>query len=100
MLPWDAMQTLISSCIYGGRIDNEFDQNLLQTFVKKVFAPESFKDDFKLVEDNLDLLTVSRFENKESCTKWVHGIEFEEKPSWLGLPNNAERLLLKNMGLF
>lgn len=25
-VPWDAFRTLISQCIYGGKIDNEFDQ--------------------------------------------------------------------------
>lgn len=25
-VPWDAIKTLLSQCIYGGKIDNEFDQ--------------------------------------------------------------------------
>lgn len=25
-LPWNAFKTLLSQCIYGGRIDNDFDQ--------------------------------------------------------------------------
>lgn len=25
-MPWDAICTLLSQCIYGGKIDNEFDQ--------------------------------------------------------------------------
>lgn len=25
-LPWSAFKTLLSQCIYGGRIDNDFDQ--------------------------------------------------------------------------
>jgi len=25
-VPWDAFRTLLSDCIYGGKIDNEFDQ--------------------------------------------------------------------------
>lgn len=25
-VPWDAFRTLLSQCIYGGKIDNEFDQ--------------------------------------------------------------------------
>jgi len=25
-VPWDAIKTLLSDCIYGGKIDNAFDQ--------------------------------------------------------------------------
>jgi dynein heavy chain 1 len=25
-VPWDALQSLFSQCIYGGKIDNDFDQ--------------------------------------------------------------------------
>ena len=25
-VPWDALRTLMSDCIYGGKIDNDFDQ--------------------------------------------------------------------------
>ena len=25
-VPWTALKTLLSQCIYGGRIDNDFDQ--------------------------------------------------------------------------
>ena len=27
-VPWDAIQTLMTQCIYGGKIDNDFDQVL------------------------------------------------------------------------
>ena len=27
-LPWSTLRTLLSQCIYGGKIDNEFDQVL------------------------------------------------------------------------
>lgn len=25
-VPWDAIKTLLAQCIYGGKVDNEFDQ--------------------------------------------------------------------------
>jgi dynein heavy chain 1 len=31
-VPWKAIRTLLSDCIYGGKIDNEFDQRLLSRF--------------------------------------------------------------------
>ena len=33
-IPWDALCTLMSQSIYGGRIDNNFDQLLMNDFVK------------------------------------------------------------------
>ncbi len=43
------MRTLLSQCIYGGRIDNEFDQRLLNSFVNRLFTAKSFELDFPLV---------------------------------------------------
>lgn len=41
--------TLLSQCIYGGKIDNTFDQRLLHSFLCKLFTPKSFEADFALV---------------------------------------------------
>jgi len=40
---------LLSQCIYGGKIDSEFDQRLLTSFVEKLFTKESFDSEFPLV---------------------------------------------------
>jgi dynein heavy chain 1 len=37
-IPWEALRTLLSQCIYGGRIDNPFDQRLLNGFLSKLFS--------------------------------------------------------------
>ncbi|KAB7502822.1 Dynein heavy chain, cytoplasmic [Armadillidium nasatum] len=50
-VPWDAISTLLSQCIYGGKIDNEFDQRLLSSFLVKLFTPKSFELDFPLVKN-------------------------------------------------
>lgn len=47
------MRTLLSQCIYGGRIDNDFDQRLLNSFVNRLFTVKSFEADFPLVT-NID----------------------------------------------
>lgn len=48
-MPWDAVRTLLSQCIYGGKIDNEFDQRLLTSFLNKLFTMKSFDGDFVLI---------------------------------------------------
>ena len=100
-IPWNSIQTLMSSCIYGGRIENEFDQKILITFVKKLFNETCFNNDFKLISDNHDQIMLDIIKtSKNDYLDWVDKIKLEQKPSWLGLPNNAERILLKNMGTF
>ena len=48
-VPWSAFRTLLSQCIYGGRIDNDFDQRLLNSFVHRLFTARSFESDFPLM---------------------------------------------------
>jgi dynein heavy chain 1 len=48
-VPWDALKTLLSETIYGGKVDNEFDARLLSSFVNRLFTPRSFEADFLLV---------------------------------------------------
>jgi len=48
-VPWDALRSLLGMSIYGGRIDNDFDQRLLDSFIEKVFTPATFTSDFTLV---------------------------------------------------
>lgn len=48
-VPWDAIVTLLSQSIYGGKIDNDFDQRLLTSFLSKLFTERSFEADFALV---------------------------------------------------
>lgn len=38
----------MAQSIYGGRIDNEFDQRLLNTFLERLFTTLSFDSEFKL----------------------------------------------------
>ena len=38
----------MAQSIYGGRIDNEFDQRLLNTFLDRIFTTRSFDSEFKL----------------------------------------------------
>ena len=51
-IPWDAIRTTLAQCIYGGRIDNDFDQKLLNAFLANLFTAKSFEADFALIEDS------------------------------------------------
>lgn len=59
-VPWEALVTLLSQCIYGGKIDNAFDQRLLHSFLCKLFTPRSFEADFALVA-NVDGVSLTGY---------------------------------------
>ncbi|XP_074099131.1 dynein heavy chain, cytoplasmic isoform X3 [Cotesia typhae] len=108
-VPWDALVTLLSQCIYGGKIDNEYDQRLLASFLRKLFTPRSFEGDFALVA-NVDgsgsgsqgnqprHITMPDGTRRDHFLKWIESLSDRQTPSWLGLPNNAEKVLLTTRG--
>lgn len=42
MLPWEALKVSLSQSFFGSRIDNDFDQEILDSFIDSVFQPKSF----------------------------------------------------------
>ena len=47
-IPWEAMKSLISQSVYGGKIDNEFDDKILKSLVNQFFSPNCFDISFPL----------------------------------------------------
>lgn len=104
-VPWDAICTLFGQCIYGGKIDNDFDQRLLGSFLKKLFTPKSFEAEFVLVSNVLgqeegkkNISIPDGVIRRDQFLHWVESLSDRQTPSWLGLPNNAEKVLLTNHG--
>jgi len=101
-LPWDAIRTLLGQSIYGGRIDNDFDQRLLQSFISRIFTAKSFESDFPLVLDvdgqKGKTINVPEGIRREQFLQWSEGLPDYQSPSWLGLPNNAEKVILTSLG--
>mmetsp|Transcript_1490 Transcript_1490/g.2131 ORF Transcript_1490/g.2131 Transcript_1490/m.2131 type:complete len:4632 (-) Transcript_1490:106-14001(-) len=99
-LPWDAIRESLKKTIYGGRVDNKFDQKRLEAFVGKLFSPRSFGLNFPIASFHDEkekklrtLLKVPDQRNFEGFNKWVKGMEDLESPEYLGLPSNAKVLL-------
>jgi dynein heavy chain 1 len=47
-IPWDALRTLIGQSVFGGKIDNDFDNKILASLVNQFFRAESFNFEFPL----------------------------------------------------
>lgn len=103
-VPWDALGTLLAQCIYGGKIDNEFDQRLVASFLQKLFTARSFEADFALVSgtevDSEDACHITMPEGirRDQFLHWIEALSDRQNPAWLGLPNNAEKVLLTTRG--
>ncbi|XP_003378833.1 dynein heavy chain, cytoplasmic [Trichinella spiralis] len=74
---------------------------LLDCFIEKLFSEKSFQPDFALV-NNVDSLgnklTVPDGVRREQYVNWVESIQALQSPAWLGLPSNAEKVLLTIRG--
>lgn len=100
-MPWDLIRTLIVESIYGGKIDDEEDHKLLEQIVNKVLQPEAFEEDYKLVDSTETEgigLTVPSGTSMAGYIRWVNDLPEREPPTYLGLPANAEKLLLIGQG--
>jgi dynein heavy chain 1 len=100
-IPWDAIQTVVSDAMYGGRVDNEFDQTILQSFIKHLFCEQAFNNDFAL---NLSLEAEHKLPSpdgrkREQFVAWCENLPVKGSPAWLGLPVHAERMLRINRAI-
>lgn len=99
-IPWDAMRTLVKQSVYGGRVDSDFDQKVLDAFVDGLFTPLAYNTDFDLVPRNgaEQVLSVPEGTKLEHFLTWVQGLPEREPPSWLSLPPTAERVIAISRG--
>jgi len=93
-LPWQALRTLLSQSIYGGRVDVAFDQAALDSFIDSVFAgAASYEAGFAVVRDAASGKTVLALPDglsRAAFESWVAALPDANTPTWLGLPLTAE----------
>lgn len=93
---------------YGGKIDDDGDYQTLTKLVTQILTPAAFDNEYKLVdtqssvdrgsESDADGLTVPEGTGMKDFMEWVNALPEREPPTYLGLPANAERLLLVDQG--
>lgn len=85
---------------YGGKIDDAGDFALLAKLVDTFLTPAAFEDDHKLVPDveNDEALILPTSTGIQDFLAWVNRLPEREPPTYLGLPANAEKLLLVGHG--
>ncbi|KEY71002.1 hypothetical protein S7711_00838 [Stachybotrys chartarum IBT 7711] len=96
-IPWEMIRYLVTET-YGGKIDNEGDFNLLGQLVTSFLTPSAYEVDHKLVDGPDGGLVVPTGTTMQDFMGWIHKLPEREPPTYLGLPANAEKLLLVGLG--
>ena len=102
-IPWDAIRTSLEQVMYGGRIDNSFDQGRLKAFVHAIFTPDAYSPNFPLVSafdaasgEFKALLSAPEATTYEGFRAWIDELDEEmtSSPEVLGLQPSARNILL------
>jgi len=97
-IPWDIIRVLVCE-MYGGKVDDAQDFETLFGMVYDIMTPAAFEDNYKIVkgaegEDDGGGLVLPSGTTMKDFIDWVNGLPEREPPTYLGLPANAEKLLL------
>jgi dynein heavy chain 1 len=96
-IPWDMLRSLIAE-MYGGKVDDSADFDQLKTLVNKTMTADAFEEGFNLIgevaEDSAIGVALPSGTAKRDFLQWVKDLPEREPPTYLGLPANAEKLLL------
>lgn len=113
-IPWDALRSLLKQSVYGGKIDNDADQLLLDSFVDSIFTPTAYEAGFSLAPSpHVNGAPSSNMDPDSSMVKmeledqliapegtkidqylgWVNALPDQQPPQWLALPPTAERVI-------
>lgn len=93
-IPWVALRSLIKQAVYGGRVDSDYDQRVIDAFVDSIFTVRAYEADFNLVDSVAQgVLSVPEGTKLEGFTDWVSSLPEREPPAWLGLPSTAESVV-------
>ena len=96
-IPWDMLRVLIAE-MYGGKVDDAADYDQLSNLVSKAMTPQAFEDGYNLIGevagDPSIGMALPSGTSKKDFVQWVKTLPEREPPTYLGLPANAEKLLL------
>lgn len=81
-------------------MDDSGDFQQLQELVTSFLTPAAFEDEYKLVSgvENDECLVLPGETSIRDFVEWVNRLPEREPPTYLGLPANAEKLLLVGHG--
>lgn len=89
------IRTLVRE-MYGGKVDDAGDFQQLENLVNSFLTSAAFEDEYKLVSgvEKDECLVLPSETNIQAFAEWVNRLPEREPPTYLGLPANAEKMLL------
>jgi len=96
-IPWEMLRVLVTA-MYGGKVDDVEDMTRLQDLVNKALTAEAFEEGFNIIGEVADDASIGvplpAGTTRNDFVQWVKELPEREPPTYLGLPANAEKLLL------
>jgi dynein heavy chain len=90
-LNWETIQYMLCEAQYGGRITDDFDRTLFQTFGSAWFTPELFTDHFRFATaGGHHEYLVPACESVEECRTYISSMPAHDSPEVFGLHINAD----------
>ena len=89
-LPWDAIRSTLCKGVYGGRITEPSDQEVLDELVNTVVVPKAFDVEFRLVSAIPDGPVLPDGSSRSDILEWINALPSHTPPTWVGLDSSAE----------
>ncbi len=97
-IPWVALRTIIKQAVYGGRVDSDYDQRVVDAFADHIFTARAYETNFRLVDHEDWNLAIPEGTQLAHFISWAHSLPEKEPPAWLSLPRTAEAFVLAAEG--
>ncbi|CAH1986240.1 unnamed protein product [Acanthoscelides obtectus] len=93
-IQWNFISGLFSYAVYGGKIENIDDMDILEAYTRQYFSDEILSHRWKLFDYDITLPNMAKFEEYVKCIKQI---PIKDDPSIFGLPQNIDRAWEKQM---
>ena len=99
-IPFQRIRNIISNNIYGGKIDNEFDQLILQSIIEEFFHQEAFDNKKNIIQSQDFELKYPEALKFEEILSWIESIKAIESPEWSLLSRNIDNVIVNEKDLY
>jgi len=88
-VPFEALRATLCKSIFGNRVTDPKDQDVLDNLVNSVFTSECFDVDFHLVQGT-DALSMPEGSTMKEINDWIDALPSHSPTTWAGLDSGAE----------
>ena len=94
-IPWKAIQRIVTENVYGGKIDNIYDDKILLSIVEQHLNPNSYNPSNSMIDtkDPDQMIMYPDATKHEDFYQWIKNLKKVENPFWSGLPASANDVL-------